>query len=269
MLDELKQHPSLAFTQDIIDLCKPLALFNITTFANARFHQNKTFSSLCTNPNFFRNYLEKGYQHHDIHVHKNNAIIDGCYMWDFMECFGKTEDMLNDARSFDNKHIFTMIRSHETHTDLYHFGTHLQAPWINQWYVNHIDLLNHFIDHFENKLSQAANLLKAHKILFPIRSESAICQIKSISDHLHDDKNKRMHFLKELEHNAAMLLSPRQLECAFLLVQGYSAKRIAKQLNISYRTVEEHLRILKKKLQAKNNFDLFTKISRILPSVLK
>ena len=53
-----------------------------------------------------------------------------------------------------------------------------------------------------------------------------------------------------------MLLSPRQMQCLALAAQGFTAKDIAKCLNISYRTVEIHLAAAKVAWCARNQTHL-------------
>ena len=43
-------------------------------------------------------------------------------------------------------------------------------------------------------------------------------------------------------------LSPRQLECFYFAIRGFSAKMIAEKVNVSPRTVEAHLQAIKSKL---------------------
>lgn len=51
-------------------------------------------------------------------------------------------------------------------------------------------------------------------------------------------------------------LSKRELQIFFYVVRGYSAKMIAKKLNISHRTVETHISSVKSKLQLHNSRDI-------------
>jgi DNA-binding CsgD family transcriptional regulator len=54
-------------------------------------------------------------------------------------------------------------------------------------------------------------------------------------------------------------LTTRQSECLFLLLQGKTAKQIAKILSISYRTVEEHTNYLKNKFGCQNKSELIVR----------
>ena len=78
-----------------------------------------------------------------------------------------------------------------------------------------------------------------------------------------DDPFKLMvwHFerLNRTQH-ATGDLTPREREIAMHIVNGLKSKEIAKQLEISHRTVEVHRARLMKKLQAKNIVELVSKI---------
>lgn len=73
-----------------------------------------------------------------------------------------------------------------------------------------------------------------------------------------NNKNKqRIYALNE--YNSFLPLTPRQNSCLFLLVRGKSMKEIASVLNISVRTVEEHIMNIKTKLDCHNRSQLIEK----------
>lgn len=59
-------------------------------------------------------------------------------------------------------------------------------------------------------------------------------------------------------------LPQRQQDCAHLLVEGINTKEIAKILQLSPRTVETHIDILKDKFKAKNKAQLIYFLNKIL-----
>lgn len=59
-------------------------------------------------------------------------------------------------------------------------------------------------------------------------------------------------------------LPKRQMECLQLTLKGYSAKRVAKSLGISHRTVEEYINIIKSKLGASSKADMIEKASKYI-----
>jgi len=56
-------------------------------------------------------------------------------------------------------------------------------------------------------------------------------------------------------------LSARELQCAKLLLQGYTAKMMAQQLNISPRAIETYIQNIKKKMKVSSRVDLIRALS--------
>ncbi len=56
-----------------------------------------------------------------------------------------------------------------------------------------------------------------------------------------------------------MRLTARQLDCLFYFVKGFTFKQIAKQLNLSPRTIEHYLEAIKLKLNCHTRADLISK----------
>jgi two-component system response regulator NreC len=81
--------------------------------------------------------------------------------------------------------------------------------------------------------------------------------IKSIRKILHGKKiNNETEFDSSLQDNSWKdPFSPREQEVFILTVKGYTQKEIAKEMNISIRTVENHRRNLSKKVGTKNKRD--------------
>ena len=58
------------------------------------------------------------------------------------------------------------------------------------------------------------------------------------------------------DYNKPIFVTNRELECIQLLIKGQPAKQIARNLNISYRTVEAHFYNIKQKTGCKNRYDI-------------
>lgn len=59
-------------------------------------------------------------------------------------------------------------------------------------------------------------------------------------------------------------LSAREVECIQLLYEVGSAKHVAKELNISYRTVEKHIENIKQKLECRTQLELLTQLQEAI-----
>lgn len=61
-----------------------------------------------------------------------------------------------------------------------------------------------------------------------------------------------------LNHPFLQRISSRESECLFYLIRGNTAKEIARQLSLSYRTVEQHIDSLKRKFSCRNKSELIS-----------
>lgn len=61
------------------------------------------------------------------------------------------------------------------------------------------------------------------------------------------------------ELHSSLILSHRELECINFLAKGFTAKEIARELNLSYRTIESHLESARNKLGCYNGLELIAK----------
>jgi DNA-binding CsgD family transcriptional regulator len=67
-----------------------------------------------------------------------------------------------------------------------------------------------------------------------------------------------MNSSQRLEQNSNASLTAKQIKCLYYLVQGMTIKQIGQQLNLSPRTVEDHLNSAKNKLNCYNRAELIT-----------
>lgn len=69
---------------------------------------------------------------------------------------------------------------------------------------------------------------------------------------------------KKFSSNNHPTLTHRQRECAILLSSGFNTKEIARILELSPRTIETHIEVMKDKLQSKNRVQLISSLNEIL-----
>ncbi len=69
--------------------------------------------------------------------------------------------------------------------------------------------------------------------------------------------------IKNIFFEKEIALSPREEECAYYTLMGYSAKEIAKKLDLSYRTIECYLSTLKQKLNCRKTSSLIVKMLQL------
>lgn len=259
MLEQLKRHPTLACADEMTRLCKPLAELGITTFSHLNVSKNNHLTVLCNHPKSFTNYIEKKYFEADPCVSFQTKAMDfGHYLaWDYVECTGKTREMLADSTALDFKHVFTIINKKDGLNNFYHFGTHLSNIGIEQLYLNNLDLLVQFITFFNERIAQDRSLAKAYTMPLNKNQTNSCIEVNSPISLLSSVEERRSAFLNSMEeqNKKALRLTQKEMDCSLLLLQGKTAKEIAKVVGISYRTIEDRINSIKTKLKAKNKAD--------------
>ncbi len=255
---QLKKHPSVLNTQDLVSICHPLTELNISTFSHVRMTKENSFSALVTNPAFMENYITKQHYNVDIHADSKHCHLLNCLMWDNLDAKGQMAEMLQDAADFQYNHIFTIIKRAGTQTDLYHFGTHIKNDSFNQMYINQYDLLEKFIIYFNDRVERSPQLKTAYDIEIELnKPEGAIERSDPILT-LNDDQINR--FLSMVKSNTGSLFTPREHEIIPMMLGGQTSREISTALGLSCRTVEGYLDTLKHKLKARNKVELISKL---------
>lgn len=267
MRNKITAHPGLIHAQDIKDICKPLTHLNISYFAHVNIDKAGQFSALTNNPGFTEHYLTEKYYNVDIHMSANNRFGDHV-IWDALERCGASAKMHQEAANYGVRHTFTIIDKARNGTDYYHFATATESPFINQVYLNHMDLLKLFIKHFNDQVKQSRSLLHAYKLKFSI-DRNAPGYLIHTDETLSCQESLRTGFLRALENSSIMdnsrhesfrhvirhkdtlkplALTRQQFNCFSMLMNGYSSKQIARALELSPRTVDNYLQHIRKLL---------------------
>jgi DNA-binding CsgD family transcriptional regulator len=156
-------------------------------------------------------------------------LISSYNMWDHFP-YTPPEVYRWAGERFNLAHGLTIVKQHEHYSDTFAFATSPSNKLINNFYINQKELFEEFITSFYEELDLPLKHLEQHKLRVPegfTRPQDPIIE-----------------------------LTRRQLDCIILVLEGFSAKEIAKKLDISPRTVEFHLNHLKSKFKAKNKTHL-------------
>jgi DNA-binding CsgD family transcriptional regulator len=135
------------------------------------------------------------------------------------------------------------------------FGSDLTNNTIDHIYLNELGLLRKFRDFFKKEaksliLAEEANPLSLKEMIGAAVFDSAP-PLPQIED------RARNQLLRYLGLQAPPRLSPRESWCLALTLQGKSAGRIAKELEISLRTVEYYIENVKNKFGCNLKVELF------------
>lgn len=263
----LQSHPTLCYPTEISAICKPLKSLNIDYFSHVKIDVQNRFSAICNNPDFCKYYYDNKHYNADIHMGKDHCLGD-FILWDALSFDNKSAILAEEAKAFGVKHVFTIIEKNQNDVNYFHFASNLDSMQINQFYLANIDLLKLFTLHFKENISKSNALKYGYDLKFDLDETSSEFALKI--DESFNNFN-RSTFLANLKHqthssgshtnrlvllhketNKPVSLTKQQERCMRLLMTGQSAKQIAFNLNISPRTAEHHIAIIKRILGCHN-----------------
>jgi DNA-binding CsgD family transcriptional regulator len=206
----------------------------------------------------------------------------------------KQEDpVLHLMHSFDIWPVFAIYKNSVEFIEAYCFGMNIADEYNSQFYLDNLNLLEHFCTYFNERardlidtsdkrklayFNQQFNLhntykegLYAQKIgqflqgthfkkrnLSSAKAQSFAPKELEISPLV----RASLHKLNGLSAKMSSLqgpLSPRQQECLFFMTRGKTAKEIGKMLGCSHRTIETHIDHIKSKFQCSTKGELIEK----------
>ncbi len=128
------------------------------------------------------------------------------------------------------------------------FGTKGDKKTVINYFLNSLTMLKRFIGYFEEAgehlisyyYSDGPKIIMPHYADKLTLSDEDRRQLNSVDDWF--------FAVPSAPNTRFSIVTEREKECLALLSQGYTMKRAALKLNISHRTVEQHLRNIKDKL---------------------
>ena len=268
-----KQHPKLIqsaedvnltsqkkFCKEITALCQPIfELFNVNYFAHTRAFHNRQFVAVMTNPELTECFLKRK---HSIYFSEGNGFYlnDGCYFTNcFTQSFGLEEKLKAFWKEFDIGYLIHIVKKQTGYDDMYYFGLNVQDGFLVNKFLNHLKMIEHFILYFKSQSLGVFNKIEPVSysqdyFLLP-QSKPNISYVTSKEQEifLKSLPLKKVQVLGKLGN---AFLSQREYECLRYANKCYSLKEIAKQINISPRTVETYLNSVKNKLGIARRSDL-------------
>ncbi len=250
------KHQAIKSSSEVTEICQPLLQFTPISFFNlVRVYDNHARLSFSNNQDWLEHYYKQ--QYHNESMFSNSPF---CLENKFMTHTSFPDNIvIRDAiDNFDICYGFVLIDRQAKHTDFFHFATSHKNSSVMNFYLNSIDMLEHFTFYFRDK---AANLIKKCKPNVPVDTVSMFSEAKDLTD-LTCERHKylaatKLSKLQITLNNKVINLTRREIQTLWHYLQGKTAKEIAKAIYLSPRTVEYYLVRIKKKLNCQTRHDLF------------
>lgn len=158
----------------------------------------------------------------------------------------KYNEIISMQADFNIYHRICMVDRGPNYYRACAFGVNSSCKSVFTYYFNLLDTMKKFIKYFEAKVDELNNNIEKnskiiipyfHKKIFSMNEQSKSIDFESDLDFENNNSSKF----------ADKLFTVRERECLSLIAQGYTMKNAAIKLQISPRTVEQHLRNIKEK----------------------
>ena len=230
------------------ELCEPLKIFGISNFTYGKITKDQKFFRVCShekyNELFFKQNIYNQINAYMDHLKCNTFSEEKTlfFLWDHtgpLEKIRMSADMWNGIS-------FHQIKNNYIET--WAFGGSLENIGLTNFYLNNLNILKKFSTYFKSVAQDIINISDKNKtidILFHDKSQNPYKA----------DPGKVLEFNKRLFTKRCHLsigqnefnLSMREIECLFYKSQGQTAKEIARECELSPRTIETYLNNIKVK----------------------
>lgn len=246
----LEKHFSLSSSSDIQEICLPLQTMGITYFNYLKVYHKDFSRTLLTNrPDWIAHFYKEALYHCNAVVKTEYYADKGFFLWKEMDQF---DPAYFDAREgFNIDHGITFVEKYTDFTVLYIFATERNNDAINSLYLKNRALLQRFIYYFNEVARCLIKKSERHKIFLPeeqLRLSSGLACSRESEDVFKNFLEQTIIKRYYLSPQHDLYLTKQQALCAFYTIQGFTVKETARVLDISFRTVEEHLNAVKNKI---------------------
>lgn len=240
---------------DLYKIIEPLQNFQISIFAYARYYKNKTLG-VCSNADFMEHWAANDLQDYASML---AALYGACDRGKIIatEKFFCTNLLggLHQHNTFDSIAIF---RKRPEYVEEVFFATHRKDIYISSFCINHMSLLDRFFSYFRDQGSRIILQAQENDILLPSQFDFG----QSNEDVLENDIKAldsvlpRKTILFNRSNGKEVVLSSQESECLRCISKGQTAKTTARNLGISFRTVETYLANIKLKSDLRHKSEL-------------
>lgn len=234
---DITQKPYFEYENEIKPILDPIRQHVDVQFMGFGrvFADNQRFI-ICNTKEYWIDFYDNDLYRYSTYENKYSKINSAFHMWDHLP-YAPPEIYQYCRKKFNFAHGLSIIQQHGNHCDFFAFTTQPGNDRINNFYLNHKDLLEDFTKNFYIKMVHPLSKLATQTFMLP-------------------------HNIQFITH-CLQTLTPRQQDCAKLLIEGANTKEIAQILMVSPRTIETHIDAIKNKFNAKNRPQLVSSLSKM------
>jgi len=240
----------------LLEIISPLKDFGVNDFGYAKFYPDQSYVDLFSNIPWQKIYYESFNCTNIIRsdLEYLSRTQGSIIFWGNTD-IERQSPIVDESYKLDIWHGLRIYNYSDKAIEVWHFATTRDNEQINNFYVNNIDLFKKFIVYFNNKAKSFVETAENFKAVLP---ESVFNSLNPAPVKLSFpwENNIKKHKIKIGENHEEVFLSKREAECTFHAYNHKTIKEIARELNLSSRTVEFYLNNVRKKTHCYSKRDL-------------
>lgn len=251
----IDKHPFLAMAKDIDDICKPLRQFGIHLYSYRKTFKDGSRINVSNNANWLEDYFQYELYKSSLFESDIDCYSSGFSVWPKESSLPVFE---HGRTYYSSDNGITLILKDKDYCEFFIFGADQHNKQMINFYINNLELIRSFTEYFIERSSDLMKQAKSSLItLKPTMKNSNQIHKKYLSI---DSSNIKQLFPKKIHLNTSISqpiqLTPREISCIKYLMNGKTAKEIANQLHLSYRTIEYYLENIRSKTGCRNKYEL-------------
>lgn len=235
----------LQATPEINEICYSLKRIGIHLFSYRRCFTDGSRVNFSNNADWLLDYYKLNLYQSSLFESLISSYSTGFSLWpqeSSLPVFSHGRQFYNS----DNGITYTI--NYNEYCDFFIFGADKNNKHIINFYINNLDLLKNFSEYFYNKAKKIIEISAKNRIYLPgNRVQSGISKDVYRKDGINYNDNIMLN------------LSNREKSCLHGILAGQTAKQIARELNLTFRTVEFYIQNLKKKIGCRRRSEIFKK----------
>lgn len=247
---------NISAASTLLDIISPLKEIGVNDFGYAKFYPDGTYIDLFSNIEWQKVY----YQYFDCasiiqedleYLSRTGGSV---ILWGNSEVERKSA-IMDESYKLDIWHGLRIYEYSTQSIEVWHFATTRENEQINNFYVNNINLFKKFIMYFDDKAKFLVEVSEKFKARL---EEDLFSSLKSQPTVLTFpwEKTIKKHKINIGEEGETVFLSKREAECISYAYHHKTVKEIAREINLSPRTVEGYFSNIRRKTKCYNKKDL-------------
>jgi len=266
---KISPHHFALMANDVQQIFQPLERVGIHLFSYRKTFADGSRINVSNNAKWIEDYYQLNLYQSSLFENSIDLYATGFSLWPHesdLPVFTHGRDYYNSDNGI------TYIVKNDDYCEFFIFGADKNNKKIINFYINNLDLIKKFAAFFQEKSRSILKAAMNNLIVIPPVGENSkhrgntgntenIENIENIESLQNYNSKIDSSLINDLFTESSVRLTKQENNCLKGILEGKSAKVIARELGLSFRTVEYYIDNIKKKSGCRNRFEILKNFS--------